>query len=268
MFKVGDRVKTKENGNGTVIGTQNSFTGQDYLVEHDNKQFCGHNGYNKEYVSGGKGMGNNCWWYLESGLTLIPSQKILITHDGHTTLARLYEGNAVVKSAEAKCHPNDTFDFGVGAGLAFAKLMEDKPVEKPEPVNLYCIKSRNFFDGSVRQVTRGKVYEIDTDGYIVLDDGEKYGMDRPYKSFADFAARNPSTASCLIPLISRPARVGEWVYFVDYMGGGLLPGTIHRCTQENKFGIYACSNPEKYLVIDGYQPEPERCKCCGQVIKD
>lgn len=52
-------------------------------------------------------------------------QKIVITTDGAETLDRLYEGDKVVKKATAKCSPNDTFDFNVGAKLAFERLMNE-----------------------------------------------------------------------------------------------------------------------------------------------
>jgi hypothetical protein len=51
------------------------------------------------------------------------SNKILITTSGNKTLARLYEGDKVVKSAEAKCAPSDTYDFKTGAELAYNRLM-------------------------------------------------------------------------------------------------------------------------------------------------
>lgn len=65
--------------------------------------------------------------------------KILITTDGTTTLARLYEGKKVVKSAEAKYNPADLatfpFDFTEGAGWAFEKLtgltVQHKNISKP-----------------------------------------------------------------------------------------------------------------------------------------
>lgn len=73
-------------------------------------------------------------------------QKIVITTDGVETLARLYDGDKVVKRAIAKCSPNDTFDFNVGAKLAFERLTKDeekKPLtfreklkqEHPEKLN-------------------------------------------------------------------------------------------------------------------------------------
>lgn len=50
------------------------------------------------------------------------SKKIVITSDGVTTLARLYDGKKVVKSAQAKCSPHDEFDLLAGAEIALNRL--------------------------------------------------------------------------------------------------------------------------------------------------
>lgn len=52
------------------------------------------------------------------------NQKIVITHDGKTTTAKLYDGKQVIKTAKAKCNPSDEFDFNVGASIAFARLTD------------------------------------------------------------------------------------------------------------------------------------------------
>lgn len=64
------------------------------------------------------------------------SRKIVITTDGRTTLARLYDGKTVISRAEARCHPQDAFDFSIGAKLAFGRLMGADCYKKhfPEPV--------------------------------------------------------------------------------------------------------------------------------------
>lgn len=51
------------------------------------------------------------------------AKKIVITTDGKTTLARLYEDSKVVHKAEAKCSPDDAFNFEVGAKLAMERLL-------------------------------------------------------------------------------------------------------------------------------------------------
>lgn len=56
--------------------------------------------------------------------------KIVIITDGKETHARQFVGKKVIKSAMAKCSPDDAFDFNIGAKLAFERLMGDgKPKE-------------------------------------------------------------------------------------------------------------------------------------------
>ena len=69
----------------------------------------------------------------------ISPSKIVITSNGKTTLARLYDGNRVIRRAEAKCSPKDTYDFATGANLAYDRLMRPetltasvKPQDKPK----------------------------------------------------------------------------------------------------------------------------------------
>ena len=50
--------------------------------------------------------------------------KIVITTDGKTTTAKLYNNKSLCKTAIAKCSPEDKFDFNIGAQLAMERLME------------------------------------------------------------------------------------------------------------------------------------------------
>lgn len=130
-------------------------------------------------------VGDNHWFWNDSELELatetVSNEKIVITVDGRTTLARLYKDGKVVKSAEARCCPEDTFDFTVGANLAYNRLMgvptgeekkeESKPVEPPKPKyyngNVVCVKS-----SFPEYWTPGKIYEI-VDGNVVDNGGDK-----------------------------------------------------------------------------------------------
>jgi len=126
-FKVGDRVVCtgEHDSNKRIVnqaGTIKEIGG--YLIgvvfdEDVNGHSCG-----------GKCKYGYGWYVPEHLLKPISDNKIVITTDGKTTLARLYEGNKVVKSAQAICSPDDDFDFGYGARLAFDRLM-DKPEFKP-----------------------------------------------------------------------------------------------------------------------------------------
>ena len=63
-------------------------------------------------------------------LKLVEENNITINRYGDKVVAKYGE-----KVGVAKCSPDDTFDFAVGAKLAFSRLMgepEDKPKPKPE----------------------------------------------------------------------------------------------------------------------------------------
>ena len=108
------------------------------------------------------------WYEFEP----VEQRKIVITTDGtKVTTATLYADKKVVKTATAKCAPEDTFDFMVGAKLAVERLGTpiEKTPEKPKYYNgkVVCVKS------PYRWWTVGKVYEV-KDGIITADDGDKY----------------------------------------------------------------------------------------------
>lgn len=74
--------------------------------------------------------------------------KIVITTDGCTTTAKMYRDKQLVEVQTTKCHPDDRFDFKVGARVAFDRLMGEK---KEEPVK--------------RKIRVGDVVKIVNDGY-------------------------------------------------------------------------------------------------------
>lgn len=93
--------------------------------------------------------------------------KIVITTEGNTVLARLYEGKKVLEEAKATCSKDDKFVFATGAQLAFDRLLGNEPKE--------------WFTGKmVRTVSvlgtllpSGKVYYF-KDGY----ETDKFGLRR------------------------------------------------------------------------------------------
>ena len=120
-FKVGDRVRVvreslshgaKEGMTGLIVVK----TGKCFGVRFDNAFADGHSLYGE--CEDGYGQ-----WMVGEDLELIgDNHKIVIISDGKTTLARLYEGKKVVKHAQAKCSPDDEFDFTKGAKIAFERL--------------------------------------------------------------------------------------------------------------------------------------------------
>lgn len=211
--------------------------------------------------------GHDFWYVRESDMKpfkpAIMPQKIVITTDGKTTLARLFDGKTMVKRAEAKCAPSDTFDFGVGTELAVKRLMGGKPVtepvkeSKPEPVKLYCFK------GHRNLLTLGKIYTVPEDGKLIFDNGDK--------SYYDWKSKIPSTwPENLCALVRRPAKVGEWVYIdnahVDDMSH--IYGDVHNGDVFKVRRVDGSIRPvrvndntwlwkDEYLVLDGYHGDSE-----------
>lgn len=129
-FKIGDRVKAINvvEGNkcvlnkvGTIVKTCNCTLGVEFDDNINGHEFG---------ESNDKYKGGHCWWCRESDLVkVVCSDKIVITTDGKTTTAKMYDGKEVVKTAIAKCSPEDEFDFETGAKIAFDRLFV-KPEEK------------------------------------------------------------------------------------------------------------------------------------------
>lgn len=119
-FKVGDRIRcidgftnARATGKtGTVIGTRDFGYGK-VLVEFD-KDISGHGGC-------GKGKSGHCWWLPEDVLELTNTKRkpVIIYQNGQEIVALDKETG---EKAEAKCHPNDEFDFAIGAKIAFGRL--------------------------------------------------------------------------------------------------------------------------------------------------
>lgn len=76
---------------------------------------------------------------FHKGLTSYIDNKIVITTDGKTTTAKMYDGKKFIKSAKAVCSPDDEFDFNLGATIALERLtghvhgqLESTVEEKPK----------------------------------------------------------------------------------------------------------------------------------------
>lgn len=121
----------------------------------------------------------------ERGLAKADSQKIVITTDGNTTLARLYEDGKVTKTAKAKCSPDDEFDFAVGAKLAFERLNEKHESKEPFNGKAVCIEV-----DTPCAYTVGKIYEF-KDGRTVIDNGCEFPCRFPITSIEEWNARYP-----------------------------------------------------------------------------
>ena len=72
---------------------------------------------------------NGQWiWTDEMFEGLVTSTtKVVITTDGRTTTAKMFDGKKILKTAMSKCSPEDTFDFAIGAKLALERVTEKEP---------------------------------------------------------------------------------------------------------------------------------------------
>lgn len=138
-FKIGDKVRTtkdfdtgtKEGLVGKVVSFEKTHWG-DVGVEFDEKVCCGHDCKGTAKYGYGR-------WGQSNGLVSVPvnTKKIVITSDGTETLARLYDGNKVIKTATAKCSPEDTFVFEEGARIALHRMLGDYAEVKAEKPHKY-----------------------------------------------------------------------------------------------------------------------------------
>ena len=145
---------------------------------------------------------------------------------------------------------------------------QDKPTEdKQEPIKLYCVKDHN--PGEF--LTKGKVYEIAHDGAnITYDDGWT-----TYLAITSDEFRGEKIVpNYLVPLVSRPAKVGEWVLLdrddclhknkkgdiakvVSAPSNTTTFCFISDPTLEYSGGICVHFESNYSYVLDGYKPTPE-----------
>ena len=152
-YKVGDKVRIVSKWGEGCCNSQNG--GMDkWLGKVMTVRYVGITIYRmvedtEDNKSGGWVWTENC---IEG---LAGENKIVITTDGTETLARLYDGNKVIKTATAKCAPDDTFNFETGAKIAFDRLFEKHEKEEPKYFNgkAVCVHGRLGF-------TAGKIYEF------------------------------------------------------------------------------------------------------------
>ena len=124
-FKVGDKVRVRKD---LKVGNYGCNNATPYMVEFNSQVVtitkCISIGRQSEYHIAEDKRG--CFWTNEMFEPIQP-EEITITRHGDKVVAKF--GNKV---GVAKCSPDDTFDFAVGAKLAFSRLMGE-PEDKPKP---------------------------------------------------------------------------------------------------------------------------------------
>lgn len=123
-FKVGDKVEILDgskikNYTGIFTLPMKKYIGKTMEIAEINTHYEGRTAYC---------MTETGYVWDERGLKLVTDndKKIVITTDGKTTIAKLYDGKNVIKTAEAKCCQTDKFDFNTGALIAFGRLTDSE----------------------------------------------------------------------------------------------------------------------------------------------
>ena len=161
-FKVGDKVRGKYSGeNYTTYTDWLKKYAPDYLEKWNSSsnRMLRDGAYGTVVAFGTHESGSWGMLYLvlrsDGNLSLIgeagieacePRREFIVIHrSGNVITAEHRVNRDVIKSAKATCAPSDTFDFEVGAKLAFDRLMgreEPKPAPAPEPPKYYTGKVR------------------------------------------------------------------------------------------------------------------------------
>lgn len=170
-YKAGDKVRVKKNlKGGRLYGGlyfgygMEAFCGKEFVIT---RAFSAIN----IHLDGAFG-----WSFSEEMLEPVTNSKIVITTDGKETLARLYDGDKVVKSAKAICSDDDEFDFVKGTEIAFNRLtgkeneIEEEPKFKSGDIVVKTDDYKEFNYAPMKGVI-GKIIiqsETDSDSYRVL----------------------------------------------------------------------------------------------------
>lgn len=138
-FNIGDIVYFEscgKKGKGKILEENVGMGKNCYLLEmlDECNRREGHNGVS---YCAGHYTGNNCWYVNMDGSSLklvapANSESIHITRDGDKVHAIFKYEDRVVKRTEAKCHPDDIFDFMTGVRIAFERLSEDEKEDTKE----------------------------------------------------------------------------------------------------------------------------------------
>lgn len=176
-FKIGDRVicTTDYDGNKSVknkVGTIRDICDESELgVEFDTDvrghDLCGN-------------ISNNNGWYVNPKY-LKPIEKIVIYREGNDVIALDTVTN---KKGVARCNPEDTFDFGIGAKLALERLTAK------------CTFKILCLDNFSPKLKKGKTYEF-IDG---VTKWENNGKSFYYVNFNDFIRQNPMFSTHVIEI--------------------------------------------------------------------
>ena len=177
-FKVGDRVKVTghecliyfKNDTGTIVDINKIGSLTRIAINFDKSKSFMHD-------CDGKTTFGHGYWVDSSLVEPLKSETIVIYRHNDTVVAK---NTQTGEKAVAKCHPDDEFDFNIGAKVAFDRLVGGEVKEEPK---------EEYYNGKVVPtkgkgvyITVGKIYNV-VDGFFKDDKGNKRPSgDMPVKS--------------------------------------------------------------------------------------
>lgn len=178
-YKVGDRVRIKteladRTSSGTCLNSKmRKWEGKVMTIKS-----VGYSTYRMLEDVGELRPGAGWFWGDDWIEGLADNFKIVITTEGDTVLARLYDGKKVLEETKATCSKDDKFVFAIGAQLAFDRLLGNEP-KKEEwfTGKMVCVHDLALAGCS----NKGKVYYF-KDGYETDRNGRPCHDSRRYHS--------------------------------------------------------------------------------------
>ena len=216
-FKIGDRVKCVR----MVCGNEHVAGKIGTIVENDNGNF----GVEfDDYIQGHGCISNGilhkigyCWWCKESDLVPECNQKIVITSDGKTTTAKLYDGKKFVKAAKVICSPEDEFDFKIGALIAFSRLVDCDYRFADDSFDWDAFKNGEVFV----QVTKDNFDEF-------IEEAEKHGcFFKDHDKFNPFNHSRAFVDLLLIKMLAKDIAAPDGALFIGYQDDVLKLASIN-----------------------------------------
>lgn len=220
-FKLGDRVVCisdtayafKKGETATVIGKYKDYD-ERYLFKHDIPNNDCHDGLDEEYEWGGHSENNDSTSSYGRHFQLLSKEskeEIHITRKGNEVHAIYKKDGKLVKRSVAKCCPEDTFDFKIGAELALSRLYNNNDIKENKLYNGYVLCVDNCNNPGL--YTKGKIYKFEN-GKLESDTGVLMSgcFGKPCRSFEDW---KQFTASKFkeIKVDAKPAyKMGDKVY--------------------------------------------------------
>lgn len=227
-FKIGDRVKCVR----MVCGNEHVTGKIGTIVENDN---CSFGVEFDDFVHGHGCVANGmihklgyCWWCKESDLIKacdesdlvnVHNEKIVITNDGKTTTAKLYDGKKFVKAAKAMCSPEDEFDIVTGAMIAFSRLFDADVnfVDENDSFDWNAFKNDKVFV----QVTKDNFDEF-------IEEAEKHDcFFHNHDKFNPFNHNRAFADLILIKMLDKDSAAPDGTLFVGYQDEKLKVASIN-----------------------------------------